>query len=448
MYSAFGSFYIPSCIMVFVYIKIYYAARERARRNIKKPNFSKRISRKIQKLSDKDKAGGNKAEEMKALVQKANKSWNKGENDTKIANSSATQNTTVTAMSDSLAIGDPKDAAESLTPGHGDVHKGEASLAPSSAKNGVKNGENEPCNITRCDNEEAKTANNNNGLTISAHVEICEQNKSCHKLSETGNGNSMRGVKKKMRFSDDTKGSDCDIDSDDVVEDNVIQDAKLVGKEVEEIEVDKSAERKHLANMKVVRVETEGPQPKQIHPKKKMVHIMSAYSTDDEHAVSQNSAVSKSSDQHINDEDRLIENPSATEILEITSATKPHPYGECATVRNNGVRTRRSVGVSTRSDNDKCCVQSKSCLKKSRGINYKCYYQKEQNANVENSVIICDESNGCCCSQQKDKLGPVNQVRSLKAKLRQRFQTHANGTSNCNSSTESSRRCSKGISMR
>ena len=98
MYSAFGSFYIPSCIMVFVYIKIYYAARERARRNIKKPNFSKRISRKIQKLSDKDKAGGNKAEEMKALVQQANKSLNKGENDTKIANSSATQNITVTTM--------------------------------------------------------------------------------------------------------------------------------------------------------------------------------------------------------------------------------------------------------------------------------------------------------------------------------------------------------------
>ena len=454
MYSAFGSFYIPSCIMVFVYIKIYYAARERARRNIKKPNFSKRISRKIQKLSDKDKAGGNKAEEMKALVQQANKSLNKGENDTKIANSSTTQNTTVTTMSDSLAVGASKDAVASPTPVHGDVHKGEqTSLAPIAAKNEVKNGDNEPCNNgTRCsNNEEAKTTNNNNGLTISAHVEICEQNKNCHKLSETGNGNSMimKGVKKKMRFSDDTKGSDCDIDSD-VVEDNVIQDAKLVGKEVEEIEVDKSAERKHLANMKVVRVETEGPQPKQIHPKKKMVHIMSAYSTDDEHhqeAVSQNSTMSKSSEQHINGEDRLIENPSATEILEITSATKPHPYGECATVRNNGVRTRRSVGVSTRSDNDKCCVQGKSCLKKSRGINYKCYYQKEQKANVENSVIICDESNCCCSNQHKDKLGPVNQVRSLKAKLRHRLQTHANGTSSCNSSTESSRRSSKGSSI-
>ena len=32
LYSALGSFYIPSCIMVFVYIRIYFAARERARR--------------------------------------------------------------------------------------------------------------------------------------------------------------------------------------------------------------------------------------------------------------------------------------------------------------------------------------------------------------------------------------------------------------------------------
>jgi hypothetical protein len=44
MYSAFGSFYIPSCIMVFVYIKIYYAARERARRNIKVKRKSRRKS--------------------------------------------------------------------------------------------------------------------------------------------------------------------------------------------------------------------------------------------------------------------------------------------------------------------------------------------------------------------------------------------------------------------
>lgn len=32
-----GSFYIPSCIMVFVYIRIYYAAKARARRGIRKP---------------------------------------------------------------------------------------------------------------------------------------------------------------------------------------------------------------------------------------------------------------------------------------------------------------------------------------------------------------------------------------------------------------------------
>ena len=49
MYSAFGSFYIPSCIMVFVYIKIYFAARDRARRVVKKLHFSKRISRRFAK---------------------------------------------------------------------------------------------------------------------------------------------------------------------------------------------------------------------------------------------------------------------------------------------------------------------------------------------------------------------------------------------------------------
>ncbi|XP_053682731.1 alpha-2A adrenergic receptor [Sabethes cyaneus] len=36
LYSALGSFYIPSCIMVFVYIRIYYAAKARARRGIRK----------------------------------------------------------------------------------------------------------------------------------------------------------------------------------------------------------------------------------------------------------------------------------------------------------------------------------------------------------------------------------------------------------------------------
>jgi len=43
LYSAFGSFYIPSCIMVFVYIQIYFAARARARRHIKpKGSFTKK----------------------------------------------------------------------------------------------------------------------------------------------------------------------------------------------------------------------------------------------------------------------------------------------------------------------------------------------------------------------------------------------------------------------
>ncbi|XP_049880649.1 alpha-2Db adrenergic receptor [Pectinophora gossypiella] len=36
LYSSLGSFFIPSCIMVFVYIRIYYAAKARARRGIRK----------------------------------------------------------------------------------------------------------------------------------------------------------------------------------------------------------------------------------------------------------------------------------------------------------------------------------------------------------------------------------------------------------------------------
>ncbi|XP_045608605.1 alpha-2B adrenergic receptor [Procambarus clarkii] len=42
IYSALGSFYIPSCIMIFVYIRIYYAAKARARRGVpkKKPTPS------------------------------------------------------------------------------------------------------------------------------------------------------------------------------------------------------------------------------------------------------------------------------------------------------------------------------------------------------------------------------------------------------------------------
>lgn len=36
IYSALGSFYIPSCIMIFVYIRIYYAAKARARRGVPK----------------------------------------------------------------------------------------------------------------------------------------------------------------------------------------------------------------------------------------------------------------------------------------------------------------------------------------------------------------------------------------------------------------------------
>ncbi|XP_034254726.1 alpha-2C adrenergic receptor isoform X2 [Thrips palmi] len=45
MYSALGSFFIPSCIMVFVYIRIYYAAKARARRGIRKTQQNQKNSR-------------------------------------------------------------------------------------------------------------------------------------------------------------------------------------------------------------------------------------------------------------------------------------------------------------------------------------------------------------------------------------------------------------------
>ncbi|XP_054266884.1 alpha-2Da adrenergic receptor [Macrosteles quadrilineatus] len=51
LYSAMGSFYIPSCIMVFVYIRIYYAAKARARRGIRKPQQRPKPSQEAQKCT-------------------------------------------------------------------------------------------------------------------------------------------------------------------------------------------------------------------------------------------------------------------------------------------------------------------------------------------------------------------------------------------------------------
>ncbi|XP_014242340.1 alpha-2A adrenergic receptor [Cimex lectularius] len=51
LYSALGSFYIPSCIMVFVYIRIYYAAKARARRGIRKAVSRPRSEEKVTSFS-------------------------------------------------------------------------------------------------------------------------------------------------------------------------------------------------------------------------------------------------------------------------------------------------------------------------------------------------------------------------------------------------------------
>ena len=97
--------------------------------------------------------------------------------------------------------------------------------------------------------------------------------------------------------------------------------------------------------------------------------------------------------------------------MEIQSATTPHPYGECASARVNGVRTRRSVGVSTRTDNNGCGVQTQTCSRTCRksGINAKSKGVKGDN----DAINKCDESFGSCKHHDGNGTGPVNQVRSL-----------------------------------
>ena len=68
--SCCGSFYIPSCIMVFVYIKIYYAARERARRVINKPGLAKRVSRRFTGKSNTAASAANTAASVAAANKK------------------------------------------------------------------------------------------------------------------------------------------------------------------------------------------------------------------------------------------------------------------------------------------------------------------------------------------------------------------------------------------
>ena len=231
MYSAFGSFYIPSCIMVFVYIKIYYAARERARRNITKPKFSKRISRRLGK-----------------------------------------------ATSTPASKGVAANSAQSQP------------LPPPSASH-PKNASN----------------NGNSIATISGTVA---------KPAENGK------TKKTTRFSADTKpGDGCASHGDD----DVFEEPK-----------DPEEQRSLLSGSAVNWIRRKREQKQQISKKrkKKSVHIMSASigpnSVDSESASSPTAAAGR---------------PSATEMTEVKGQ---HPYGQCQ--GQNGTRTRRSVGVSTRSD--------------------------------------------------------------------------------------------------
>ena len=446
MYSAFGSFYIPSCIMVFVYIKIYYAARERARRNINKPKFSKRISRKFANLSDKKKGGGKDEEEGKRVQLKAPKlSVTKVQLNNKSMTDSNTNKTMLTSKGTSspsnhdtggnAAIGRESSSASNNT-------KEDIELQPISSKPNIS---------TQSNNNSTEDPVNNNGGTTSVNIENCEQPENCRKSSSNGS-TSTSGCRKKMRFSDDTKGSECDIDENNA-ECKTNHDSNSIANTKDKegaTDIDKDGgESKPFLPMKVVKVKTDGPQPKQIHPRKKLVHIMSAYAAEDDDSPQgslQCNSTNQCDTEQREEEDVILENPSATEIMEIQSATTPHKYGECASARVNGVRTRRSVGVSTRTDNNDCGVQtqtcSRTCRKSPGGVNAKSKGGKSDN----DANIKCDES--CCSCKHRDGngTGPVNQVRTLKAKLRLRFrhQSHPDGSSSCNSLSGNARRSSKG----
>ena len=430
--------------MVFVYIKIYYAARERARRNINKPNFGKRISRKFANLSDKSKGGrADKIEEAnkkEALINSSNLSVpqqvnNKSmTNSTQIPSLTSAENTAVaTIVSNDKGNNEKTTDEMPCSSSNGKNHE-EVELHPIVDSN----------KVTDKDGAET-TVNNNNGILTSVSIENSDAPKSSQAST---NGNPIAsGCKKKMRFSDDTKGSDSDIDKNGS---DLSTNKNTVGEKENTIEVENEGEKKSLLPMKVERYKTEGPQPKQIHPKKKMVHIMSAYAAEEDDDSPQGSFKFTSEtlcDKHQiqGEEDVILENPSATEILEVESTKLPHPYGECASARANGVRTRRSVGVSTRTDNNGCGVQTQTCSRVCRRSQGGGGNNKGVKIDKSEEVIVCDESS-CGCKYQERTVGAVNQVRSLRTKLRLRFrnQPHQCGASNSNSLSANERRSSKG----
>ena len=448
MYSAFGSFYIPSCIMVFVYIKIYYAARERARRNINKPNIGKRISRKFANLSDKNKGGKSdkidEANKKEALLNSSKPSVPKVQINNKSATDS-TQATTTLISTESNAVTTVISNEE-----HNELHNNDELQC--SSLNGKNQEEVELHPILNYkkpieQNGNENNGNSNNGILTSASIENSESSKAG--LSTTnGNANSS-GLKKKMRFSDDTKGSDDDTDQNGA---DSLSNKTNIDKIENNIEVENEGEKKSLLPMKVVRVKTDGPQPKQIHPRKKMVHIMSAYAAEEEDDSPHNSlkcgsAISCDTHQLQEEEDVILENPSATEILEVESTKLPHPYGECASAKANGVRTRRSVGVSTDERDNGCGAQTQTCSRVCRRSHTGASNRGNKRCKTEETVI-CDESNCCCKYQDRTRAGAVNHVRSLRTKLRLRFRSHTNRCEDPSSNplTANERRSSKGNS--
>ncbi|TRY76159.1 hypothetical protein TCAL_03510 [Tigriopus californicus] len=271
MYSAFGSFYIPSCIMVFVYIKIYYAARERARRNIK-------IKKKSRRKSNRPKPANIRLPPPSTPLP--------GSSGSSMANTPVVGN------------GSARVSLPTISGGHLENERSEACTPRSTT-----------------DNNNVPARNQSKSLATSSSSPMVLQSA----LKRNGSKPEKRtrfsfGSTENHRPSD--SGSEQSVNKLNEEEHQLLQDSQRPGDEVSYHE--------------------NGGKKYPPHPKgKKMVHILSAVS------VSLNDAPLS-----------LCDTPTPCDTPTSTGIPSPgpgHAYGACI---GNGMRSRRSIGVSTRPDDN------------------------------------------------------------------------------------------------
>ena len=160
--------------MVFVYIKIYYAARERARRNINKPNIGKRISRKFANLSDKSKVGKidkiEEANKKEALLNSSKPSVP----EVQINNKSTTDSTQVHTLTSTEGS-----AVTTIISNKECIDKNDFHCSSSNGKIGEEVELHPILNCTKSEekNGNENSGNNNNGILTSVSIENSESPK-------------------------------------------------------------------------------------------------------------------------------------------------------------------------------------------------------------------------------------------------------------------------------